>query len=117
MACLFLGPAATSTAAITTAAIAAPLPPIGFNKTSDAKHQGHGHYNSHKYVIHFLFPLSGYNQRTDLVNCHGQSKGQGGVKDDRKRSPLSGACFLCNTNHRDKTGGIKICKNNQAECG
>jgi hypothetical protein len=35
MACFFFGPAAT--AAITTAAIAPPLPSIDFNKTSDAK--------------------------------------------------------------------------------
>lgn len=31
----------------TAAAIAPPLPPIGFDKTSDAKDQGPGHDNSH----------------------------------------------------------------------
>ncbi len=46
---LFLGRATAAAAAV-----ASPLPFIGFDKTSDAKDQGPGHNNSHKYVIHFL---------------------------------------------------------------
>jgi len=39
----------------TAAAITPPLPSIGFDNTSDAKNQGHGHDNSNKYGIHCSF--------------------------------------------------------------